>query len=86
MNGAGAGGGGSGYVLTKDSYKPTGYTPTSEYYFDNVVMASGGNTAGAYGYAQITLLQSLPFLTVSSYNSIQLHLKLTTLTLLCLLR
>ncbi|MCD8749943.1 hypothetical protein LSE90_19295, partial [Clostridioides difficile] len=51
MNGAGAGGGGSGYVLTKDSYKPTGYTPTSEYYFDNVVMESGGNTAGAYGYA-----------------------------------
>ncbi|MBY1316547.1 hypothetical protein KWV91_05795 [Clostridioides difficile] len=70
MNGAGAGGGGSGYVLTKDSYKPTGYTPTSEYYFDNVVMESGGNTAGAYGYAKITLLQALPFLTVSSYNSI----------------
>ncbi|MBZ0713098.1 hypothetical protein KWR33_000940 [Clostridioides difficile] len=70
MNGAGAGGGGSGYVLTKDSYKPTGYTPTSEYYFDNVVMESGGNTAGAYGYALITLLQALPFLTVSSYNSI----------------
>ncbi|HBG1865419.1 TPA: hypothetical protein KPI30_003867 [Clostridioides difficile] len=70
MNGAGAGGGGSGYVLIKDSYKPTGYTPTSEYYFDNVVMESGGNTAGAYGYAKITLLQALPFLTVSSYNSI----------------
>ncbi|EGT4117164.1 hypothetical protein C4071_00180 [Clostridioides difficile] len=69
MNGVGAGGGGSGYVLTKDSYKPTGYTPTSEYYFDNVVMESGGNTAGAYGYALITLLQALPFLTVSSYNS-----------------
>ncbi|HBF2744254.1 TPA: hypothetical protein KN236_003718 [Clostridioides difficile] len=70
MNGVGAGEGGSGYVLTKDSYKPTGYTPTSEYYFDNVVMESGGNTAGAYGYAKITLLQALPFLTVSSYNSI----------------
>ncbi|VFD28644.1 Glycine rich protein [Clostridioides difficile] len=69
MNGVGAGGGGSGYILTKDSYKPTGYTPTSEYYFDNVVMESGGNTAGAYGYALITLLQALPFLTVSSYNS-----------------
>ncbi|HBF7900399.1 hypothetical protein KLL36_18640 [Clostridioides difficile] len=69
MNGVGAGGGGSGYVLTKDSYKPTGYTPTSEYYFDNVVMESGGNTAGDYGYALITLLQALPFLTVSSYNS-----------------
>lgn len=75
MNGAGAGGGGSGYVLTKDSYKPTGYTPTSEYYFDNVVMESGGNTAGAYGYALITLLQALPFLTVSSYNSTQATFK-----------
>ncbi|VHP42051.1 glycine rich protein [Clostridioides difficile] len=75
MNGVGAGGGGSGYVLTKDSYKPTGYTPTSEYYFDNVVMESGGNTAGAYGYALITLLQALPFLTVSSYNSTQATFK-----------
>ncbi|EGT4067940.1 TPA: hypothetical protein STX83_003628 [Clostridioides difficile] len=75
MNGAGAGGGGSGYVLTKDSYKPTGYTPTSEYYFDNIVMTPGGNTAGAYGYAQITLLQSLPFLNISSYNSTQATFK-----------
>lgn len=75
MNGVEAGGGGSGYVLTKDSYKPTGYTPTSEYYFDNVVMESGGNTAGAYGYALITLLQALPFLTVSSYNSTQATFK-----------
>ncbi|EML1138431.1 hypothetical protein KWK98_013670 [Clostridioides difficile] len=66
-------GGGSGYVLTKDSYKPPGYTPTSEYYFDNVVMTTGGNTTvvGNYsdGYAKITLLQALPFLTISSYNS-----------------
>ncbi|MCL6819969.1 glycine rich domain-containing protein, partial [Clostridioides difficile] len=75
MNGVGAGGGGSGYVLTKDSYKPTGYTPTSEYYFDNIVMTPGGNTAGAYGYAQITLLQSLPFLNISSYNSTQATFK-----------
>ncbi|CZR73108.1 TPA: hypothetical protein KN209_003185 [Clostridioides difficile] len=75
MNGVGAGGGGSSYVLTKDSYKPTGYTPTSEYYFDNIVMTPGGNTAGAYGYAQITLLQSLPFLNISSYNSTQATFK-----------
>ncbi|EQF59428.1 glycine rich family protein, partial [Clostridioides difficile CD200] len=75
MNGVGAGGGGSSYVLTKDSYKPTGYTPTSEYYFDNIVMTLGGNTAGAYGYAQITLLQSLPFLNISSYNSTQATFK-----------
>ncbi|MCC0686214.1 glycine rich domain-containing protein [Clostridioides sp. ZZV14-6345] len=75
MDGVGAGGGGSGYVLTKDSYKPVGYTPTSEYYFDNIVMTPGGNTSGAYGYALITLLQALPFLTVSSYNSIQATFK-----------
>ncbi|MGS5517739.1 glycine rich domain-containing protein [Clostridioides difficile] len=66
-------GGGSGYVLTKDSYKPYGYIPTSEYYFDNVVMTTGGNTTVVSGYsdgrAKITLLQALPFLTVSSYNS-----------------
>ncbi|EOY7186732.1 glycine rich domain-containing protein [Clostridioides difficile] len=72
-------GGGSGYVLTKDSYKPPGYTPTSEYYFDNVVMTTGGNTTvvGNYsdGRAKITLLQALPFLTVSSYNSTQATFK-----------
>ncbi|UWD47709.1 glycine-rich protein [Clostridioides difficile] len=75
MNGVGAAGGGSGYILTKDSYKPAGYTPTSEYYFDNAAMESGGNTAGAYGYAKIMLLQPLPFLTVSSYNSTQATFK-----------
>ncbi|MCC0716530.1 glycine rich domain-containing protein [Clostridioides sp. ES-S-0077-01] len=62
-------GGGSGYALTKDSYKPTEYIPTSEYYLENVVMTTGGNTAKADGYAKITLLQVLPLLTVSSYNS-----------------
>ncbi|MGO0986741.1 glycine rich domain-containing protein [Clostridioides difficile] len=67
-------GGGSGYVLTKDSYKPKGYIPTSEYYFNNVVMTTGGNTfVDSTGYsdgrAKITLLQALPFLNVSSYNS-----------------
>ncbi|WP_131043685.1 glycine rich domain-containing protein, partial [Clostridioides difficile] len=68
-------GGGSGYVLTKDSYKPPGYTPTSEYYFDNVVMTTGGNTTKADGYAKITLLQELPFLNISSYNSTQVTFK-----------
>ncbi|HDN2506054.1 TPA: hypothetical protein P1K36_003724 [Clostridioides difficile] len=72
-------GGGSGYVLTKDSYKPPGYTPTSEYYFDNVVMTTGGNTTvvGNYsdGRAKITLIQALPFLNISSYNSTQVTFK-----------
>ncbi|MCZ6390772.1 glycine-rich protein [Clostridioides difficile] len=61
--------GGSGYALTKDSYKPPGYIPTSEYYLENVVMTTGGNTTRADGYAKITLLQALPFLNISSYNS-----------------
>ncbi|MGS7749492.1 glycine rich domain-containing protein, partial [Clostridioides difficile] len=58
-----------GYALTKDSYKPPGYIPTSEYWLENVVMTTGGNTTRADGYAKITLLQALPFLNISSYNS-----------------
>lgn len=74
FGGAGAritssGGGGSGYVLTKESYKPVGYIPTSEYWLENVGSVTGGNTTKADGYAKITLLQALPFLTISSYNS-----------------
>ncbi|OFU31281.1 hypothetical protein HMPREF3075_09110, partial [Clostridium sp. HMSC19B11] len=68
-------GGGSGYALTMFSYKPVGYIPTSEYYLKNVVMTAGGNTTKADGYAKITLLQALPFLTVSSYNSTQATFK-----------
>ncbi|MCC0784253.1 hypothetical protein IR152_14490 [Clostridioides sp. ES-S-0108-01] len=68
------GGGGSGYVLTKDSYKPIGINfsdrlPTSEYYMTNPILVTGGNTTSKNGYAKITLLQALPFLTVLSYNS-----------------
>ncbi|EOE7203668.1 glycine-rich protein [Clostridioides difficile] len=68
-------GGGSGYALTKDSYKPPGYIPTFEYWLENVVMTNGGNTTRADGYAKITLLQALPLLTVSSYNSTQATFK-----------
>ncbi|MEJ4022923.1 glycine-rich protein [Clostridioides difficile] len=69
------GGGGSGYALNKDSYKAPGYIPTPEYYLENIVMTTGGNTTKADGYALITLLQALPFLTVSSYNSTQATFK-----------
>ncbi|HEK4800078.1 TPA: hypothetical protein STU63_003129 [Clostridioides difficile] len=68
------GGGGSGYVLTKDSYKPIGYTPASEYWLENASTTVGKTLAGhdgINGHAKITLLQTLPFLTVSSYNSTQ---------------
>ncbi|MER0321519.1 glycine rich domain-containing protein [Clostridioides difficile] len=80
FGGAGAratssGGGGSGYALTKDSYKPKGYIPTSEYWLENVGSITGGNTAKVNGYAKITLLQALPFLNISSYNSTQATFK-----------
>lgn len=80
FGGAGArntssGGGGSGYVLTKDSYKPVGYIPTSEYWLENVGSITGGNTAKVNGYAKITLLQALPILTISSYDSTQATFK-----------
>ncbi|MCC0650766.1 glycine rich domain-containing protein [Clostridioides sp. ZZV15-6598] len=67
--------GGSGYILTKDSYKPKGYTPTSEYYFENTTMSIGGNTSMSNGYARITLIQALPLLTIYSYNSTQATFK-----------
>ncbi|WP_077726390.1 glycine rich domain-containing protein, partial [Clostridioides difficile] len=71
----GIGGGGSGYVLTKDSYKPKGYIPSSKYYFDNAESIAGGNSETLDGRAKITLLQALPFLSVSSYNSTQATFK-----------
>ena len=36
--------GGSGYVLTATSYKPTGYIPTSKYYMSEPVSIQSGNT------------------------------------------
>ncbi|MGX9755748.1 glycine rich domain-containing protein [Clostridioides difficile] len=79
FGGAGTGnssiGGGSGYALTKDSYKPKGYIPTSEYWLENVESVTGGNTSSGHGCAKITLLQALPFLTVSFYNSTQATFK-----------
>jgi hypothetical protein len=38
------GGGGSGYILTSDSYKPEGYTPTSEYYLLDGVLQDGSSS------------------------------------------
>ncbi|MCW0565060.1 hypothetical protein OKR17_15510, partial [Clostridioides difficile] len=39
------------------------------YYFSDINSVVGGNTTKQDGYAKITLLQALPFLTISSYNS-----------------
>ncbi len=60
--------GGSSYVLTNSSYKPSGYTPTSQYYLSNTSMKSGiesmpttsGGTETGHsgnGYARITLVE-----------------------------
>ena len=38
-----AGSGGSGYVLTADSYKPTGYTPDEHYYLTDTSLITGGS-------------------------------------------
>lgn len=38
------GNGGSGYILTEDSYKPEYYIPDEEFYMTNVVTTTGGNT------------------------------------------
>jgi len=38
------GAGGSGYVLTEDSWKPEYYIPDSEFYMSNAVTTLGGNT------------------------------------------
>ena len=35
------GGGGSGYILTSSSAKPSGYTPTSDYYFTDTSLQAG---------------------------------------------
>ncbi len=62
------GGGGSGYVLTASSYKPTGYLLGSEYYLSNAQTIGGnqsfpapggGNETGhsGNGYARITLVE-----------------------------
>ncbi|HGT1577218.1 TPA: glycine rich domain-containing protein [Clostridioides difficile] len=68
-------GGGSGYVLTENSYKPAGYIPTKEYWLENAVTTTGGGIAGEHGKAKITLIQGLPFLSISSYNSTQATFK-----------
>lgn len=65
------GGGGSAYVLTESSYKPEGYIPSSDFYFNDTLLVSGNsempsptseeNQIGniGNGYIRITLLKKL---------------------------
>ena len=47
------GGGGSGYVLTEDSYKPDGYNPDAKYYFRDVFMCQAQSTTGQIIIAEL---------------------------------
>ncbi|EMJ5758842.1 glycine-rich protein [Clostridioides difficile] len=65
-----SGSGGSGYVLTKDSYKPAGYIPTKEFWMENTTTYSNQGI-GSDGRARITLLEGLPSFELKSYSSTQ---------------
>ncbi|MCC0744764.1 hypothetical protein KGF43_19925 [Clostridioides sp. ZZV14-6044] len=65
-----SGSGGSGYVLTKDSYKPNGYTPTKEFWMENTTTYSNQGI-GSNGIAKITLLEGLLSFELKSYSSTQ---------------
>ncbi|EMJ5760889.1 hypothetical protein QCG29_002457 [Clostridioides difficile] len=62
-----AGTGGSGYILTRSSYKPTGYTPTPEYYFESGTTTCGTvlevdnswDSSTENGYCKIYLLDTI---------------------------
>ena len=49
-----AGNGGSGYVLTADSYKPEGYLLNEDYYLSDTVLTTGGNTLPV-GHTRVTM-------------------------------
>lgn len=55
MDRGAGGGGGSGYVLTSNSSKPSGYVLGSQYYLTNTSMSSGVRSGN--GYATITLIE-----------------------------
>jgi hypothetical protein len=68
VGGSNGGGGGSGYVLTSSSNKPSGYTPTSNFWMNNeslidgnsiIPNPSGGTMTGksGNGYARITRIE-----------------------------
>lgn len=73
-NGASSGGG-SGYVLTADSYKPEGYTPSSDFYLSETVMDSGKREGN--GLCTITRITSKPVIEVTD-NRDHLLIKCTS--------
>lgn len=60
------GGGGSGYVLTSTSFKPTGYTPTSEYYFTDTYLEAGAQLG--HGKCVITFLYDDTNMTIYTFD------------------
>ncbi|MBY2477402.1 hypothetical protein KWV16_10965 [Clostridioides difficile] len=69
------GAGGSGYVLTANSYKPSGYALTEKYYLTDAITCDptdagyvNRSSDYAHGFARIRLLDEPPTVTLSSSN------------------
>ncbi|HBF2208371.1 TPA: hypothetical protein STU63_003131 [Clostridioides difficile] len=69
------GAGGSGYILTADSYKPSGYALTEKYYLTDAITCDPADAGYinhssdyAHGFARIRLLDEPPTVTLPSSN------------------
>ncbi|MCC0671533.1 hypothetical protein IC216_06010 [Clostridioides sp. ES-S-0145-01] len=69
------GAGGSGYILTANSYKPSGYALTEKYYLTDAITCDptdagyvNRSSGYAHGFARIRLLDEPPTVTLSSSN------------------
>lgn len=63
------GGGGSSYILTESSHKPSGYTPTSTYYLQDTANTTGARSGN--GYAKATLVAKPPTVSIKSKSNTQ---------------
>ena len=50
--------GGSGYVLTETSYKPTGYVPDEKYWLTETVLTTGGNNVRGMTKIEIEVIKA----------------------------
>ena len=58
--------GGSGYVLTESSYKPTGYIPDERYWLTETVLTTGGNTVR--GMTKIEVIKATALYIIAQDN------------------
>lgn len=54
------GSGGSGYVLTSSSYKPTDYTPDERFWMRDTVLTTGGNTTQGKTWIEFEVVEEGP--------------------------